>query len=258
MSDGFSVERVIVDEFARRFGLPAESVSASADDSATALLETDGKQIALQLVKAVPSAHPHNHDHTHDHGHALDHHHAPSRSAGQRLVREFHDLPAAERPFDVFIRFDSAGCCGAPHLPRSSESQQFLGELKALMRAAANGNAADDQPLLSACGAQVSFSPPADARHGGVLETDFDAVSIATADVAAIVADSDKNRRGAQWLVIYEWDVLGVLPELEDLPALSVESFERVLLLNPHSPGYLREWRPSLGRWQDVSGEAFT
>jgi hypothetical protein len=271
MSDGFHLERVIAGEFARRLGLPPNSVSFDEGAGAThVLVAANGRQVVLELTKASAPSHAHAHHHGHSHSHAHEESHSvPPRSAGQRLVRAFHDLPAAERPFDVFIRFEPAGCCQTPHLPRSGETQQFLAELKALMRAAQSGERGEFQDvpgraapvlfaselgnlqLLSACNAEISFSPASDLRHGGVLETDFDAVSIATADIGAIVAESDKRSRDPDWLVIYEWDVLGVLPELEDLPALPPARFERVFLLNPHSPGYLREWLPSSRRWQD-------
>lgn len=190
------------------------------------------------------------------------------RGAHDRLIRTFFARPAERRPLSVDVRFrelSDEGGARSVILPRASEIDRFVDELAQLsfdVVAGAHGprrsswrsrdglrlHDLSDYPLLSAyCrSVEVSEAPP---RHPGMISTSLNAVWSFDADIRTILQRKALKSHRADWVIVFEWDVPGALPDHEDLPDLEPMPFERIFVLHPASPRWILEWCPSEKRW---------
>lgn len=189
------------------------------------------------------------------------------RSAHHRLRKEFHALPSKDRPFEVNIRFRESmiGSATAIELPRNHQVALFVQELVSLLALASSSEFEilhqrksrrsmiirdlSQFSLLHRFARAIELTEPP-AGHPGLFSSNLDALWSIDADLQAVISAKQAKPIRGDWLIIYEWDVPGALPDDDELPALEGCGFERIFLLNPSSPVRLVEWNSCERRWR--------
>ncbi len=189
------------------------------------------------------------------------------RGAHDRLNRAFFARPAAQRPLSLDVWFrESADEQGnrCVSLPRGEEIDRFVDELVQLSSDIAVGTRGPlqpgrrrngrriydlaDYPLLFAHCRSVEVSA-APAGHPGMIATSLNSVWAVDADICAILRKKARKPRRADWVIVFEWDVPGALPDHEDLPPIDPMPFERIFVLHPASPRWIFEWSHADKLW---------
>jgi hypothetical protein len=82
-----------------------------------------------------------------------------------------------------------------------------------------------------------------------MISTSLNAVWGFDADIGAILRKKAVKPNRADWVIVFEWDVPGALPDHQDLPTLDLLPFERIFVLHPASPRWILEWLAADKRW---------
>lgn len=181
-----------------------------------------------------------------------------------KLWDSFHELSSDVRCFDASLFFQD------DRIPQGKNRQDFLAQLCEVMRLVKEGAYQcpnhywrrgecvlrppyGGRTLLTDYCSRIELDPEV-SPYGGHLSTNHDSYWGAHADIEGIVASKAGRVPQAHWLVIFEWEIWGSVPDFVDLPSLRGKSgFERVFLLRPIEPSQLIEWDDTMGAWAIVA-----